>query len=171
MVQEPDYITALADIITEENVPLIRDWLLVRNMIDTGRLLDKETYDEFSAIENGLMGIKSSTDYESIAVSRVKELLDVPMNKLYIQAYCNEEQRKVILDMVNDIRNSYYDMLNSTDWLSEETRAKAIEKLDNLNKMTSGAVTVTAPDLYYSAYLICGMAERRYLVYSCAGLE
>ena len=132
MVHEPAFIAALQDIITEENVPLIRDWLLVNNMIETGKRLDRETYDEVKAIESRLMGITGTSDDESIAVNTVKELLEVPMNKLYIQAYCNEEQREAVLDMVNEIRNSYYDMLNATDWLSEETRAAAIEKLDNL---------------------------------------
>lgn len=132
MVHEPAFIAALQDIITEENVPLIRDWLLVKAMIDAGQLLDRETYDGIRAIENSLMGISGTSDYESIAVNKVKELLDVPMNKLYIQAYCSEQQREAILDIVNDIRNSYYDMLNAADWLSEQTRAGAIEKLDSL---------------------------------------
>ena len=132
MVHEPAYLAALPTLITEENVPLIRDWLLVKAMIDAGQLLDRETYDGIRAIENSLMGISGTSDYESIAVNKVKELLDVPMNKLYIQAYCSEQQREAILDIVNDIRNSYYDMLNAADWLSEQTRAGAIEKLDNL---------------------------------------
>ena len=132
MVHEPAFIAALPTLITEENVPLIRDWLLVKAMIDAGQLLDRETYDGIRAIENSLMGISGTSDYESIAVNKVKELLDVPMNKLYIQAYCSEQQREAILDIVNDIRNSYYDMLNAADWLSEQTRAGAIEKLDNL---------------------------------------
>ena len=131
-VHEPEAISCLQDIFTEENVPLIRDWLLVNSMLNAATLLDQEAYKTVTAIENEMQGITGEASDESNAVQTVKELLSVPMNKLYIQNYCTEKQRETILGIVDEIRTAYYSVLESADWLSDETRAGAIDKLDNL---------------------------------------
>ena len=132
MVTEPDYIAALPELYTEENVPLMRDWMTLKAAISMTDSLDQETSKQTEAISNAIMGVSGETSEDDIALSSVMGLLPVPMDNLYIQAYCTAQQRQDILDIIEDTVAFYRQMLESVDWLGDETRAKAIEKLDNL---------------------------------------
>ena len=132
MVTEPDYIAALPELYTEENVPLMRDWMTLKAAISMTDSLDQETSKQTEAISNAIMGVSGETSEDDNALSSVMGLLPVPMDNLYIQAYCTAQQRQDILDIIEDTVAFYRQMLESVDWLGDETRAKAIEKLDNL---------------------------------------
>ena len=132
LVIEPDYIAALPELYTEENVPLLRDWMTLKAALSMGSLLDRETYKQVEAISNAIMGITGETSDDDNALQKVLDLLPVPMDNLYVQAYCTEQQRQDMLDIIGDVVAYYRRMLESVDWLSDETREKAIEKLDNM---------------------------------------
>lgn len=130
LVTEPDYIAALAGIYTEENVPLMRDWMALKAAKSMADSLDQETAKQTEAIGNALMGVSGETSEDDSALSALLALLPVPMDNLYIQAYCTERQRDNIIKIIDEVLATYHTMLEANDWLSEETRAKAIEKLD-----------------------------------------
>ena len=132
MVTEPDYIAALPEIYTEENAVLMRDWMTLKAAISMTDSLDQETSKQAEAISNAILGVSGEVSEDDNALSSVLGLLPVPMDNLYIQAYCTEQQRQDILDIIEDTVAYYRTMLESVDWLGDETRAKAIEKLDNL---------------------------------------
>ena len=130
LVTEPDYIASLAAIYTEENVSLMRDWMLMKTAKSVIDSLDKETAQQTDAIYNQILGVSGEASEDDTALSTVLSMLPVPMDNLYIQAYCSEKQRNDILGIIDEILKYYHTMLESNDWLSDETRAKAIEKLD-----------------------------------------
>ena len=132
IVAEPDYIAALPELYTADNVALMRDWMALQAALSMSDWLDHETYRQTDAISNAVMGITGETSEDDNALSAVLSLLPVPMDNLYIQAYCTEQQRQDMLDIIADVVANYRQMLESVDWLSDETRGKAIEKLDAL---------------------------------------
>ena len=132
LVTEPDYIAALPELYTEENVPLMRDWMALKAAKSMGTDLDRETFKQVEAISNAIMGVTGESSDDDNALQTVLGALPVPMDNLYIQAYCTEQQRQDMLDIIADVVAYYRQMLQSVDWLGDETRAKAIEKLDNL---------------------------------------
>lgn len=132
LVTEPDYIAALPEIYSEENVILMRDWMALKAALSVTSLLDHETYQQADAISNAIMGVTGESSEDDNALSTVLGLLPVPMDNLYVQAYCTEQQRQDMLDIIKDAVAYYRVMLESVDWLGDETRAKAVEKLDNL---------------------------------------
>ena len=130
LVAEPDYISALAGVFTEENVPLIRDWLLVKLANKVSKLLDQEMYEKTTDITNAVNGVSGRISDDRNALESVKSWLPVPLDNLYIGAYCTAQQKQEITEIINEVLAYYHDMLRATDWLGEDTRAKAIEKLD-----------------------------------------
>ena len=132
LVTEPDYIASLQKFFAEDNVPLIRDWMIMKAAVDVSELLDQETIRETKAIQNRIMGVTGETSEDDIALATVSSLLIVPMDNLYIQAYCSEKQKEDILKIIDEVKATYREMLSNVDWLSEATREKAIEKLDSM---------------------------------------
>ena len=131
VVPEPAYIAALSGIFVEENVPLFRDWLRYSIASSVSGLLDEETEKGPSAGETDEALRLMITD-DQIALSAMDELLRVPLDNLYIQEYCTRQQREDILEICEEVIRYYRGMLENVDWLSGETRAAAIEKLDTM---------------------------------------
>ena len=129
-VVQPGYIAGIQEVFTEENVPLIRDWLIVNTLSNVTRFLDEKTINGTSEIY-GNTDIKISEDLS--VLSDLEDLLPVPLDNLYIQKYCTEKMRQDVLAIVNDVIPYYRAMLGSVGWLSEETRKAAIEKLDAMD--------------------------------------
>ena len=132
LVEEPAYIAALGSLYTEENAILIRDWMMLKAALKLYDKLDQQTEREAGAIINAIQGATGEVSEDDNALDTVTDALPVPIDNLYIQAYCTEKLREDILAIISDAVAYYREMLSSEDWLSEETRAKAIEKLDNM---------------------------------------
>ena len=132
LVTEPEHYRALGEIYTEENIPLIRDWIVYYMVNYLGRFLDRDTYLALDAIESQAVGIEGEAGDLDIAMEALESFLPVPMDNLYIQAYCTEEMRRDVLNIIDEVTAHYRVMLENEDWLSPETREKAVEKLDAL---------------------------------------
>lgn len=61
-------------------------------------------------------------------------LMPWPVAQLYSEKYLKQEDKDRIAAMVEEIREAYHGILGEADWLSEETHAKAVEKLDAIQK-------------------------------------
>ena len=130
-MNRPVYFEKLKEVFTEENVPLIRDWFAVRTAAEMANLLDRETAKGAAKINSRLSGVKTEAKDEDLALYTVVGNLPIPMDNLYISNYCSKEQKDEILQIVDEIKAYYREMLEKdVDWLSEVTREKAIEKLD-----------------------------------------
>ena len=132
LVTEPAYYRALGEMYTEENVPLFRDWLLYFLVNFMGRMLDRDTYDALETIEAKAMGVQGIPNDIDIAYRTLTAYLPVPMDNLYIQAYCTEEEKRDILNIADEVIGHYRVMLENEAWLSPATREKAVQKLDQL---------------------------------------
>ena len=131
-VTEPDYLGSLSDIYTEENLEMIKSWLITRACERSKDLLDKDTRDRITDITNEINGVTGVEPDDSRALTIINDTLSVPMDNMYIRKYCSEEMRNDITDIINKLIESYREILNEEDWLSDATREKALEKLNNM---------------------------------------
>lgn len=77
-------------------------------------------------------GITGGRTEEQLGLDVVDAALSLPLDYVYIDTYCSAEERQEVIDMVLEFAEYYRELLRQEDWLSEETKAGAIEKLDNL---------------------------------------
>lgn len=130
LVTEPAYFEAMGRLYTEENVVLFKDWLIYFLVNFLGSAMDREAYETLSAIEMEAMGISGAPSDLDVELELLETYLPVPMDNLYIQAYCTQEERQEIMDLIDDVIVHYRAMLERETWLSPATREKAVEKLD-----------------------------------------
>ncbi|XP_018319545.1 neprilysin-2 isoform X2 [Agrilus planipennis] len=71
--------------------------------------------------------------------SRWKECVDVATGSLsiaagalYVRKYFHEDAKKHALEMVNDIRGEFQEILSNVDWMDEETRKNALDKAKSM---------------------------------------
>ncbi|MDU7439699.1 MAG: M13 family metallopeptidase, partial [Clostridium sp.] len=67
------------------------------------------------------------------AISVVNSLLSEPFGRLYINRYFNPQIKTNVENMTSKIIETYKRRIEKLDWMSDKTKANAIEKLNNLN--------------------------------------
>ena len=139
-VTEPDFFGSLADIYTEQNLELIKSWLITRAVDYSTDLLDKDTRDKITEASNEVSGVSGVEPDDTRAMHIIGDRLTIPLDNMYVREYCTEEMRNDILEIINKLLDSYREILNEEDWLGEATRKKALEKIDNM------AVRAVYPD-------------------------
>ena len=130
VVSNPAVLEKLNELYTEENLPLMRDLIIVKGVISASTDLDRECFEWSEECANEIEGVDAEPDDESTFAIEVSGMLKWPMAQLYTETYLHEEDKERITELVNEIKEAYHGILEDADFLSDETREKAIEKLD-----------------------------------------
>ena len=133
MVTNPAFLERMNELYTEENLPLIRDYFIVNRVVNAASILDRECYEWKNDCSNKINGATGILDDETAFSSQVSEMLEWPVAQLYTETYLKQEDKDRISDMVDEILAAYHGILEEADFLSDETRAKAIEKLEAID--------------------------------------
>jgi putative endopeptidase len=69
-----------------------------------------------------------------IMTENVDGLLGQALGQLYVKRYFNEDAKKRVLALVNNLQKAFENRINHLDWMSDSTKQKAIEKLYAITK-------------------------------------
>ncbi len=133
MVLEPDEITRLNELYTEENLEAMKAAMQVGYVFAMCQRLDAQAYDTVVALQNKISGTTGRHSDAKIAFDEVRACLTVPMNRAYLDKYDAKEEKAVITALCKKEIAAYRKMLENETWLSEQTRKAAIEKLENIS--------------------------------------
>ena len=107
--------------------------MIVHGAIGAVYILDRECYNWATECSNALSGASGSLDDSTVFSSQTAKLLRWPTAKLYTSVYLKQEDKERIAKMVEEIKAAYHGIIEEADFLSDETRANAIEKLDAIS--------------------------------------
>ena len=130
MVMNPAGLAKLVELYTDENLPLIKDFIIVHGAIGASGSLDRECYEWSYACDNAVSGASGMIDDETMFSAAVAETLRWPVAQLYTRTYLKQEDKDRILTLMEEILDAYHGIIEEADFLSDETREKAIEKLE-----------------------------------------
>jgi putative endopeptidase len=66
---------------------------------------------------------------QQIMTENVDRHLGQALGQLYVKRYFNEDAKKRVLDLVNNLQKAFENRINHVDWMSDSTKQKAKEKL------------------------------------------
>lgn len=132
MIISPKNLAEVDKIYKKENLEQIKTLLIVKVVNHYSSLLDKEAYEISLNAENMINGSSGRIPDQKMAVESVQNMLNTPLNRAYLARYDLSKLKENITGICKNLISIYRNMLEEEDWLSETTRAKAIEKLDNI---------------------------------------
>jgi len=71
---------------------------------------------------------------QQIMTEIVDRHLGQALGQLYVKRYFNEDAKKRVLDLVNNLQKAFENRINHVDWMSDSTKQKAKEKLYAITK-------------------------------------
>ncbi len=132
LVAAPGRFSVLNKIYKKENLELIKAYMIIRTACNYAGLLDSQAYDVAVKADNMVIGAKGKIEDKKMAVQIVRDMLSTPLNKAYLERNDLSELKERITKICEDTISVYRKMLDDEEWLSEKTKVKALEKLDNI---------------------------------------
>lgn len=131
MVTEPAYIKELQNILTNTPIKDIKT-LLRWNTLDgsAGRLtteIDRANWEFYSQYLNGA---KAQRPMDERALATVSGTMGEALGQLYVDAKFPPEAKAKAELMIANVIAAFQARIEKLDWMTEDTKAKAIEKLD-----------------------------------------
>ncbi|MBP3871851.1 MAG: FtsX-like permease family protein [Faecalicoccus sp.] len=134
VVQWPVYLEKLNEIYTDENLVLMKDYLIIESIIKNASSLDEQCYQWDKECQKEMFGFEEDGDFSTEAAEIVQGMIKWPVAKLYTETYLTENEKNQVSEMVDGIIEAYHQIIMEADFLSETTRSLAIEKLESIQK-------------------------------------
>lgn len=134
VIDQPAFIEGVEKIIKKYDLEIIKDYIYTRILIDFLPFLNDELDElHFNFFGKIINGIKKQKPLEKRIISWMNGVLGEILGKKYVECYFTEKSKKKALVLVDDIINVFRDRLINLEWMHNETKKKAIKKLDNMN--------------------------------------
>ena len=112
----------------------IKNYFVLRFILSTSNYINEDVYDiTFKFYGEMLSGIKEKRELWKRIYENTNNLLGNVMGNLYVDNYFNENSRNKVLKMIEYIKLELEDRLRNNDWMMDETKKKALEKLKKMN--------------------------------------
>lgn len=144
-VSNPDYLRYLDSVYTDENLPILKSDIIGGIYRAYAPYSDRRLRDIARSYVMKKYGIAQARSDEETARRLVQGLLSYDFGQVYQKQHFTAEMDADIRQMVDDIRQVYRRRLKKNDWMSQETKAKAIEKIDSLRVFVGGPAADDKP--------------------------
>ena len=134
ILTQPEWLEKLKELYTDENLTKIKDYLIVNAMISSAAFMDREAYGWSVECDNAIDGSSGTLPDEIVFSGAVASILPWPVSQLYTEKYLRQEDKDRISELVDEVLSEYHGIIEEADFLSDETKDKAIEKLDAIQK-------------------------------------
>ena len=131
-VPNTKYFENYSKVVNQDNFSKIKSWMLVQEAMAASNSLTEDYRLNFQSISMAIMGTQKPTSKEDTVYEMSVNLFSDVMSVYYGRKYFGEEAKTDVTGMIDKIKNVYRGRLQQNDWLTEETRNKAIEKLDKM---------------------------------------
>lgn len=151
LVEEPDQVKNVGSLYIEENLSDIQNYLIVQLVRKNAELLDETLHEKAQSLknkedqislsgENGAEAGEGSADENDEENSQNKVIISTYISpymrdafeEIYIGHYCDAKTKKELTELTEQMAEGFRQVLLQADWMSEETREKALDKLDHM---------------------------------------
>lgn len=115
----------------------VSDWKLylkANTLTNYAPILSKAFVDADFGFNKVLSGQTVQKSRKQIMTEYVDNYLGMALGQLYVKRYFNEDSKKRVLTLVNNLQKAFENRINKLDWMSDSTKVKAKEKLYAITK-------------------------------------
>ena len=133
VVGQPEFFTALQSLIQSTPVPVLQDYLRFQLVSQYSPYLSNALYAErFSFYNRVLNGQKEPRLRWKRVLDAEGDAMGMVLGRIFVKEYFGRVAKKRYADMVEAIRTAYRERINRLDWMSDSTKARALQKLGSV---------------------------------------
>jgi putative endopeptidase len=131
IVMMPSFFEGMASVYSEQNLDALKTWLSWNVISSKAAYLSQEFVDErFSFYGTKLTGAPVNRARWKRAVSLVEGSLGEAVGKIYVEKYYPPQAKAKMDQLVEYLIQAYRESIQELEWMSDETKKKALVKLD-----------------------------------------
>ncbi|HWZ04792.1 MAG TPA: M13 family metallopeptidase, partial [Mucilaginibacter sp.] len=135
LVGQPGYYKALDGLLKSQSIDVWKDKATFEALSGASTYLSKAFRDaHFDFFGKVLNGQKQQRDRWKLMSEDIDNGLGELLSQLYVQKYFPPDAKKRMLDLVNNLQSVYKERIAKLDWMSAETKKRALEKLAAFTK-------------------------------------
>jgi putative endopeptidase len=130
-VMQPKYMAALNDFLKSTSIKDIKTLMTWRTLDDAAAYMTTDMEKaNWEFYEKTLRGAQKQLPADERALGTVDRAIGEAVGKLYVEAKFPPEAKAKAEKMIANVIKAFQNRINDLDWMSDETKTKAIEKLD-----------------------------------------
>lgn len=137
VINDEATIRAACALYTQDNIELVRDYLLVGYALEASGWLDAQAFEawrqDYVALGNYDHLSEAQASAEERAFNLVCTLLPTPVGRAYVEAYNLEHTKEFMNNFCKDAIEAHKEVINASTWLSDASKRRLCEKLDAVN--------------------------------------
>jgi putative endopeptidase len=131
VVREPSFLTGLAGLLTDERLPEWQDWLRWQVVRSSAAYLSSAFVQaNFDFYGRTLTGTPVQRARWKRGVSLVEGALGEAVGRIYVERHFAPEAKTAMDVLVANLVEAYRQSITGLEWMTDETRARALDKLD-----------------------------------------
>ena len=157
VVRQPDALVAFASLWDSEDIEDWRRWLRWRVISGRASMLTDDLVEEnFAFYGRTLSGTEQLRDRWKRGVALVEGLMGDAVGRLYVERHFPPDAKARMDELVANLREAYRVSITDLEWMTPETRKRALEKLDKFTPKIGypakwreySALVIARDDLY-----------------------
>lgn len=132
IIEEPRYLKNLNQLVNEDTFENIKAWIMVKFITGNASILDEEFRQTIGEYRLALSGAKELQNRTKYAYNFAAGIFSQVIGTYYGKKYFGEKAKEDVRSMVKKMISIYEQRLSQNTWLSEDTKKKAIVKLDKI---------------------------------------
>jgi putative endopeptidase len=135
LIGQPGYYKALNGLLKSQPIDVWKDKATFETLNGASTYLSKAFRDaHFDFFGKVLNGQKQQRDRWKLIAEDIDNGLGELLGQLYVHKYFPPDAKKRMLDLVNNLQGVYKERIEKLDWMSPETKKRALEKLATFTK-------------------------------------
>jgi len=135
LVGQPAYYKAVDGLLKSQPIGVWKDKATFESISNSAPYLSKDFRDaHFDFFDKVLNGQKKQRERWKLEAEDVDGGLGELLGQVYVQKFFPPEAKKRMLDLVNNLQAVYKDRIEKLDWMSPQTKEKALAKLAAFTK-------------------------------------
>ena len=132
IVMEPRFLDHAEELINAENFDEIKGWMLVKYINSVAKYLSQKFREAAFPFNQAITGAPEMPSQIKQAYRIANSAFDEVVGIFYGKKYFGEKAKHDVEDMIHNMLKVYEERINYNTWLSDETKKKAIVKLNAL---------------------------------------
>ncbi|MBD3652946.1 M13 family metallopeptidase [Kangiella sp.] len=130
IVGQPDYFAAVNEMLKEISIDDWKTYYQWHLISDSASFLNKALAEEnFRFFQGVLSGVEEQEPRWKRAVNVINGTLGEVVGKIYVEKHFKPEAKERMKELVENLRTAYAQGIKELDWMGEETKEQALDKL------------------------------------------
>ncbi|MDE5600738.1 MAG: M13 family metallopeptidase [Oscillospiraceae bacterium] len=140
IVPDIKYFKQMATYLKNENLPILKNYIKSVIYADYATFADEQSVDAHETYRMEAYGMKEKADKENMVLEKIQSLLGYQCGRVFCEKYFQESTKTDVKKLVDEVIQVYHKRIAKLEWMSEETKQMAREKLNKI------AIKIGYPD-------------------------